>query len=272
MRIALCACAKNEQLYLKDWIQYHLDIGVNHIYLIDNNNPLDERQHEVACMFPSVTWIDARGELLAQMGFQSGAYQRCYELYGNLYDWIGFIDIDEFIDIENVKDVNTYFSQSFISKYSIIHINWKCYGDNDLIKYDSRPVYERFAIPCEDTVKYANKFCENNHVKSFIRGNLPSAQIGIHTSIVSGICGRANGMPGNMNSSFEPYNFEGAFIKHYITKSLLEYIDRRCVDTSIATSTTLIDANKRLEWFFNINHHTPLKDKIVGLFKQTMEL
>ena len=31
--MSICAIFKNEALYLKDWIEYHLNIGVDHFYL-----------------------------------------------------------------------------------------------------------------------------------------------------------------------------------------------------------------------------------------------
>ena len=34
----ICAIAKNEDLYLDEWIQYHLALGFKHIFLYDNHD------------------------------------------------------------------------------------------------------------------------------------------------------------------------------------------------------------------------------------------
>lgn len=34
----VCAMAKSEESYLKEWIEHHLKIGFEHICIIDNNN------------------------------------------------------------------------------------------------------------------------------------------------------------------------------------------------------------------------------------------
>ena len=48
-----------------------------------------------------------------------------------------------------------------------MHINWKVYGDNDLLDNDGRNVVERFVEPLPD-----DNPTENSHIKSLIRGGL----------------------------------------------------------------------------------------------------
>lgn len=37
-KIALCLIFKNEAPFLKEWLDYHLTIGVDHFYLYNNNS------------------------------------------------------------------------------------------------------------------------------------------------------------------------------------------------------------------------------------------
>ena len=37
-KVAICAIFKNEALYLKEWIEYHKIVGVEHFYLYNNNS------------------------------------------------------------------------------------------------------------------------------------------------------------------------------------------------------------------------------------------
>jgi len=36
-RISLCLIFKNEAPFLKEWLDYHLSIGIDHFYLYNNN-------------------------------------------------------------------------------------------------------------------------------------------------------------------------------------------------------------------------------------------
>ena len=37
MKTAICTCIKNEQSYLKEWIDYHINLGFDHIYLYEES-------------------------------------------------------------------------------------------------------------------------------------------------------------------------------------------------------------------------------------------
>ena len=38
MRVVVCAMAKNEHLYIKDWVNHYLRIGFDKIYIYDNDD------------------------------------------------------------------------------------------------------------------------------------------------------------------------------------------------------------------------------------------
>lgn len=40
-RVSLCLIFKNEAPFLKEWLDYHLTIGVDHFYLYNNNSDDD---------------------------------------------------------------------------------------------------------------------------------------------------------------------------------------------------------------------------------------
>ena len=43
MKTALCAIAKNENLYIREWVEYYMKLGFSNIILYDNNNINGER-------------------------------------------------------------------------------------------------------------------------------------------------------------------------------------------------------------------------------------
>lgn len=41
---SICAIAKNEESYLIEWLDHHLNLGFNHVYIIDNNDQTGLRE------------------------------------------------------------------------------------------------------------------------------------------------------------------------------------------------------------------------------------
>lgn len=105
MKTAICCIAKCENNYLKEWVDYHLAIGFSHIFIYDNNDLIGERIEPLFSNYNNVTVINCYGEL----SYQNKAYLSFYNSYGKQFDWIAFIDIDEFItfsDNSNIGNIN----------------------------------------------------------------------------------------------------------------------------------------------------------------------
>ena len=77
MNIVICAIAKLENNYIYDWAKYHLDIGVNHIFIYDNNEIDGERIEDVfrdSALESRVTVINARGQKKVQLKVYNAFY------------------------------------------------------------------------------------------------------------------------------------------------------------------------------------------------------
>ena len=87
MQTAVCAIAKLENNYIKEWVEYYLSIGFNKIILYDNNDLDGEDLSSPLSGYiksGQVDIIDARGK----QGYQVEAYNDCYQKYNSLVDWI----------------------------------------------------------------------------------------------------------------------------------------------------------------------------------------
>lgn len=267
MKKAIIAIAKNENKYLDEWITYYYNLGFEKIFIWDNNEPNDLSIYSVTDKYDYVTILDARGRTkLESLGRQKGCYQKTYNEIKNEYDWIGIFDIDEFLYIP--KNIDDFLQEERWKDTSCIHFNWRYYGDNDLVFYDPRPVQERFPNPCPNDVKYALRPKENGWVKSLIRGKLNNCTILIHSAYTPDLkCRHSNGSICNGWSEYiNLIDFSNGYIKHYGTKTLEEYIERKCLYTKNACDNNIFSACTRLDWFFNVNKHTPEKDSIAKFF------
>lgn len=269
MKTAICCIAKCENRYLREWVDYHLNLGFSHIYIWDNNNPDGEHPEDVLADFSQVTILDCRGE----KAFQNKAYTKFYNEYGNEYDWIAYIDVDEFITFSEqsgIHEINDFLS-GFDDNVKIIHLNWMCYGDNDITELtDDFSMLSRFVKPMDFDKKVQYDFPENNHVKSIIRGNMDigDKMITVHTpKDLDCLAVDARGIACD-NDYFKPYDFSVAYIRHYVTKTLPEWLIK------ISRGRATVHAVSELypiERFFLYNERTANKEKIIRDFLRYKE-
>lgn len=278
MKVWVCAIAKMEELYINEWIEYNKSIGIDHIVLGDNND--SNYDHPILPIIQNyidegyVTYIN----LNDKFGYQQNFYNDVYHQYLNDFDWIGFIDIDEFIELPAYNnDIHLFLNDSKFNKYNSIILPWLLHTDNDNIHYECLPVRERFK-----NIKYSGK----SGIKYFIRGYLKELErlISKHNPI------RYKG-PDNLiklcdslgDENFDivirdfdktkftqiyvknkPY-YKNAYISHYITKSTEEYILykilRGLADKRIGTWKNRYTK----KFYFSINIKTTEK---VDLFNQ----
>lgn len=151
MKVALCCIIKNENLYLKEWVEYYKNLGFNHIFIYDHNDKNGEDPREVINEYINekyVTIIDFREKQYCQIE----AYKHCYDNYNDEYDWFAFFDADEFLWIKNSQSINDFLNNNKFNNAKLIYINWVCYGDNEHLYYENKPVIERFS-ECSNTIQ-----------------------------------------------------------------------------------------------------------------------
>ena len=146
--ISLCLIFKDEAPFLKEWIKYHLTIGVDHFYLYNNNS--NDNYLEILQPFIDngvVTLID-----FPQSHAQFTAYQDCYDKYRNSTNWISFLDIDEFI-VPKYKDNIKSWLEDYL-KYPAIIIHWLIFGTSGKMNHDySKGVIEQYYLCQQDLYK-----------------------------------------------------------------------------------------------------------------------
>jgi len=284
-KTACVVLARNEEQYLEEWLKYHTELGIDKFFVINNNDiPVDEDyendllfQNKLAEKYP-VQFFQLYGQdALAIAGKQRGVLNHFYFNVIkplNEFDWVTFIDIDEFLYFGG-KSLKEFLSQKMFADTDIIHLNWRCYGDNGQIYQKDEPVQERFPVQaplnCVYNSNEAKKgVTEDMFLKSIFRVTDKRTVItNPHTIFIeNGVCRSADGQLSDCRYAAEhPKNID-CYVKHYITKSLQEFIQRRCVNPTDVANTP-IDAKTRLDWYFNLNEKTPEKvafiKKVLGI-------
>ncbi len=131
--VAICAIFKNEGKYLKEWIEYHKVVGIDHFYLYNNNST--DNFEEVLKPYIEEGIVDL--ELWEKNQAQLECYEHCINDHKEDTKWIGFIDIDEFIN--PIKYDTIYeFLRPFEKKYGSVMVYWKMFGTSGLINRDPK--------------------------------------------------------------------------------------------------------------------------------------
>jgi len=230
MTTLLCCIGRKENRYIREYVEWYKHLGFTNIVIYDNNYDGEDNFRDVIGDYIDSGFViikDYRNRTICQ----HEAYNECYREHGDSYDWIAFFDCDEFLTLPRKKDINTFLSSILFRKYDMIHVNWMSYGDSENIYYEDKPLTERFPSPVKPyDFKKTYNFPDNNHIKSIVRGGLKTVLFGnrgwSHTPSGVATCCTAKGIACDPNSPFTPFDFTEAYLRHYVTKSTEEYVDK----------------------------------------------
>lgn len=145
----LCALAsaRDEGIYLLDWIAYHRSVGFEHIFLYSNDNA-DGSDALLAALAAAgvITWIDNQpGQ---QVGPQNKAYAHALMRLPQILDyrWTAMFDIDEFFcfdraRFENATDVIAFHETQEVDALAF---SWLLFGAPPQQAPQRGPVFHRF--------------------------------------------------------------------------------------------------------------------------------
>ena len=247
MTNVICAIAKNENLYINDWVNWHLALGFDKIYLYDNNDYETPYVGDFINQKDKVEIFDVRGK--HEKGFQNKCYNEFYR--SHTFDWCAFIDIDEFIVLTAWKTINDFLSSPKFSNTNVIRLNWHMYNDCGMITRDlSVPVYQAFTAPINHYY--------NAHGKEIIRGNISGVEIvSSHYCLINGILPKQI-MPDGYETRGKVNvgrNCNEAWVNHYMTKTLSEFVNQKLS----RTDAQFEERRLGLQYYWDINQKTPEK-------------
>jgi hypothetical protein len=252
---------KNEHQYLDEWIKYHLDLGVDHIFIFED---IDSKTHkEITDNYPSdkvtlnnilTVFSDEKDrQEIIEMKKEHMWVQYKYILngllyiqntYPNKYDWCFVIDNDEFITLENENSSLDDILKIYDGYYAFM-LQWKCYGANGFIykpNYDGKGLIDTYTEEAKGDVKSnwdgigITKTCYNLNTfkkEHFWNQHQPSNE-----------CKWCK-------SDLRKYRlrpiFKNIYIRHYISKSFEECIWKIYVRREFSYNS------KSYKFFFKIN-------------------
>lgn len=203
MRTALFCIAKDEDRYIEEWVNYHLKLGFDDIYIAcDRWTPwiigLERLEvHRLVIKIDPPVQVSAYGTFMNQ--------------FREKFDYIAFFDVDEFLVLKNHTNVKDFLAEKNCS----VGINWALFGDSNLDDDGSMGVLKRFTM---------RQIGVNPHVKCIVRTG-PDVEMN-HPHCPNG---EWLGSDGEMHAGpfCENGNSADAQLNHYFCKTKQEWQVKR---------------------------------------------
>ena len=265
LKILLCTIAKQENKYITEFVEHYQKMKIKQIIIYDNNDIKGETFDKILKKYINNNFI----KIINFRGFKQPqiiALNNCYEKYNKNFDWIAFYDIDEFLYINNYTNLNSFLSLSKFRKCQGILINWKYYGDNDTLYYKPQPLKQRF-IKVFPTKNLKSRKQYYSAAKTIVKGGL-KIKWGLLPHFIKNIINcRPDGKI--IKNYFSPPQYSIAYLKHYITKSTEEFIERINRGDVRINKTDKYIKKRIYNYYFLFNNIT--KEKI-NLFKKRINI
>jgi hypothetical protein len=164
--VSVCSIFQNEDRFLKEWIDYHRLIGIDHFYMYDNestDNALDIlAPYITAGIVEYIPWEKNYDSPKEWWHVQREAYIDALKRSEGNSKWLCIIDTDEFI--VPVKDYNLKTFLKDFDDYGGVCINWIFYGTSGI----KRIPQDKWMVSC---LLYRAKLSFSGHrtVKSIVR-------------------------------------------------------------------------------------------------------
>src|SRR5579862_2573203 len=133
--LAICAVFQNESFFMKQWIEFHKLMGVDHFYLYNNassDNYLDILQPYIdEGLVELIQWpIETHNQKEYLALLQLPAYNHALQIVKNTARWAAFIDLDEFFCPMRHNTMIELLEE--YQDFAGIAINWQTFGTSGI--------------------------------------------------------------------------------------------------------------------------------------------
>jgi len=249
--IAICAIFRDEADYLAEWIEYHLLVGVDHLFLYNHRS--EDHYEDVLAPYirdrvvTLIEWDydrllaeDPKRRNVRACLIQPVAYDHAITRLRGRYRWLLFIDIDEFL-----TQMSPLSLRAFLARHedaACVSVNWAIFGTSGHEHKVDGLVIENY------TVRNRQVCYGNRHLKAFVDPYKVSHAGGPHHFVPLPemqdkkwiVTEHGDAIPCGPEHAYaiSPHATWDFFrLNHYVTKSLEEILHKRMVRGDLGTGT-----------------------------------
>lgn len=250
MKAVVCAIIKDEQRFLREWIDYHLALGFAHIYLFEDYGSTSHKS--IVNGLAHVTLGTVEDDTPVRNHHTSGTQASLYNWFlgkakrEHLADWVLYTDIDEFLKFEDGYSLQWLMNE--FRDETGVWLSWRFYNANGHIKRPKGGVVESYTQ--EAKAGETSDTCVRVMIKSIV--NVHKAQQTTIHYVINGVdVDHAHKMPLR--------KYRKAWVNHYFSKSWEDYVDRMCKRGNMSNNYRSFDN------FFRCNHDMlPKKAELIA--------
>ncbi len=223
--LCIVATARNEGLYLLEWLAYHRAIGVEAVFLYTNNN--DDGSDALAEALARAGMLTLiRNELGAGGNAQMKAYGHALAVNPAVLEhrWALIIDLDEYLMINPAlfRSAGEYLQWQEAGACDAIALNWVIHGSAGQARWRDEFIGRRFPFPAEAVNRHIKTLCRPQR---FIhaRPHYPQTYRGSAFTFRAANADQHIPFDGQWSFSAQP-NADFAWINHYFYKSAEEFV------------------------------------------------
>lgn len=238
MKVAVCACCKNEVEYIAEWVSFHKIVGFDDIYIYDNASTdgtsellvsleLDGELKRIH--WPRMNYFRKEGSY-PHFVPQRTAYVHFMQTFSRKYDWVAIIDIDEFIVLYTHLALHELLStiDDLYPNIASIAVPWLCFGTDGKKNKEEGLVIERF-LSCDSLSNMKYPIPDGARIKSIFKPSKTAVMRTHHCENVSGLYADNTIQQASFCSINEitlPVSQGNVLVHHYVTKSEEEFYSR----------------------------------------------
>lgn len=211
-RIGLCLRFRDEAVYLAEWLDYYLAAGIYHFFLYNNFSKDNyERVLQPYVAAGRITLID-----WPRIPASPSAENDCIARTRGRFEWVGFIDADEFVVIADGRSIPDFLSQ-FPQACGVALHNYN-FGSCGYKERPQEQVISAYTL---------RETSPNIHFKVFVRPELVTRNRNSHNFYYCRAGRAVNELGKSVTGSMHTTpSAQRAWVNHYLYKSLADYLEK----------------------------------------------
>lgn len=211
--VAICTRIKDEAPYLLEWLEYYKAAGVDHFFIYESFSTDNFREVLQPYIVQGIVTLLADWPYVPVTPY---AEEDCILRTLNRFEWVGFLDIDEFLVIKDGSSVGEFLSR--FPGAPAVAFHWLCYGTSGHKQKPQGAVIRAYTFRDSEP---------NFHVKVFVRPEEVTYCRNPHSWHYRGMRYAISEAGVPIYGSFSKKSIvQNAWIGHYHSKSANEYIEK----------------------------------------------
>ena len=168
-KVSICAIFQNEAIFLREWIEFHRLVGVDHFYLINDRS--QDQYLEILRPYIQKGLVDlfeCQVTMCQDLGLhlnkQVQEYNRLLPQIQLESKWVIAMDLDEFFYCVDKTDIREFVDRYSEKEIGAIYIFWQMFGTSHLTEIPPDQLLIESLTSCAE-----EQYAYNKYGKSLIK-------------------------------------------------------------------------------------------------------